>query len=250
MSTVRKNGKNSRMQLKILLEDEFLCVVDKPAGVVVNNADSVKDETVQQWFEQRVGSFSGESEFVQKGGIVHRLDRDTSGVLLLAKTETAYEHVKLQFLERKTKKEYVAMVHGVPKEAHQILSLPIERFSKNKHKFAVGTDPSRMAITEYFLQDTYTYNKEPYSFLLLKPLTGRTHQLRVHLQHIGNPIVSDPIYGWKKWLKEDVVWCPRLFLHAMQLVFVHPSTGVEMMVKAELAEDLAKARGFLLHSMT
>ena len=108
--------------MNIIFEDAAICVIDKPYGVIVNNAETVKSETIQSWFTTKYQIPSGESEFLKKGGVVHRLDKDTSGVMVLAKTEEAYEKLKLQFLERKTKKTYWALVHGKMSEPSGIIS--------------------------------------------------------------------------------------------------------------------------------
>lgn len=197
--------------IKVIFEDENICVIDKPYGVVVNNAQSVKSETVQDWFAPKLQN--GKGEFLDKGGIVHRLDKDTSGVMALAKNEQAYEKLKLQFLERKTKKTYLALVHGKMSQPQGIISAPIDRHPKDSHKFAVSENPSRTAITEWKVLKELS----EYSLLELSPHTGRTHQLRVHMQHLHHPIVSDPIYGFRKSLKNDLKICPRLFLHARSL---------------------------------
>lgn len=203
--------------------------------MVVNRSASVKEETVQDWMEPKIDPVAGESEFMSKGGVVHRLDKDTSGVMVLAKTQEDYEGLKQQFLERKTVKKYVALVHGVLKERQGIVSSPIERNPKSPNKFWVGTDLSRTAITEWKVDTIY---REGYCLVDLIPLTGRTHQLRVHLSHMGHPIVSDPIYGWRKVLKKDLEWCPRLFLHARSIEFSHPRTGEKMSFDAPLPEEL------------
>ncbi len=218
---------------KIIFEDECLVVINKPSGMVSNDADSVKEETIQSWHKKRVGLADGESEFLQKGGLVHRLDKDTSGVMVLAKTEEAYEALKSQFLERKTIKKYVALVHGEFKEVKGLINTPIERIGK---KFYVGKDLSRTAITEWQVIKKIGEN----SLVELTPHTGRTHQLRVHLQSIGHPIVSDPIYGWAKKVKDDLKWCPRLFLHAKYLEFTHPTSKERVSFETELSEDLEK----------
>lgn len=203
------------MEPEILIEDASVVVINKPSGMVVNNALSTKDVTVQQWFERKlqIPNPKAQSEFWDKGGVVHRLDKDTSGVMILAKTPIAYERLKTQFVERKVKKEYVALVHGIMQEKKGIIAVPIDRHPVIKTKFAVSDNLSRMAITEWFVKREW----KNYSLLELKPLTGRTHQLRVHLQHLGHPIVSDRIYGSKKQLRRDMAWCPRLFLHARKL---------------------------------
>lgn len=202
------------LDVEIIFEDENLTVIDKPYGVVVNRADSVREETIQDWFAPKIEG-SGNNEFFKKGGVVHRLDRETSGVMVLARTEETYFHLKQQFLERKTVKKYLALVHGTFKEREGIISAPIERHPKNRHKFGIGTDLSRTSITEWKVAEEF----KEFTLLELSPRTGRTHQLRVHLQSINHPIVSDPIYGWQKKIKSDLVWCPRLFLHAKYLEF-------------------------------
>lgn len=225
---------------RILFEDESLVVIDKPYGVVVNNAESVKFETIQSWFTKKYSIFSTQysvdSEFLQKGGVVHRLDKDTSGVMVLAKTPEAYEKLKLQFLERKTVKKYIALVHGEFKENEGIINTPIERIGK---KFYVGKDLSRTAVTEWKVL-AHKVSPCALSLMELTPHTGRTHQLRVHMRHLGHPIVSDPIYGDRKTWKKDLQLCPRLFLHAKSLEIAHPVTGERMVFEAQLPEELEK----------
>ena len=218
----------------IIFQDESICVIDKPYGVVVNNAITTKFETIQSWFSKKYNIPQGESEFLQKGGVVHRLDKDTSGVMVLAKTEEAYEKLKLQFLERTTKKTYLALVHGKMSEPSGIISAPIDRHPKDKRKFYVSQNPSRTAITEWKVLKEFPL----YSLLELFPHTGRTHQLRVHMQHLHHPIVSDPIYGFKKSLKDDLNFCPRLFLHAKSLTFIHPVTKKTITAVADLPSSL------------
>jgi len=210
-------------------------VIDKPSGIVVNKAQTVKDETVQEWFWHRMkGSLDyarDDNEWERKGGIVHRLDKDTSGVMVLAKTPEAYEKLKLQFLERKTVKKYVALVHGEFKEAKGLINTPIERIGQ---KFYVGKDLSRMAITEWEVVKKIGEN----TLVELTPHTGRTHQLRVHMRYLGHPIVSDPLYGDRKTWKRDLEFCPRLFLHAKYLEFTHPVTGEKVHFEAKLPTEL------------
>lgn len=229
--------RNVRSEPKIIFEDESLMVIDKPAGWVVNRAESVKEQTIQDWFTKKYSIFSTQysvdSEFMQKGGVVHRLDKDTSGVMVLAKTAESYEKLKQQFLERKTVKKYVALVHGEFKEQEGIISTPLERRGA---KFFVGGNLSRTAITEWKM----LHRVGPYSLVELTPHTGRTHQLRVHMRHLGHPIVADPIYGDRKTWKKDLQMCPRLFLHAKSLEIAHPVTGEKMVFEAQLPEELEK----------
>ncbi len=224
----------------IIFEDESICVIDKPYGVIVNNAESVKSETIQTWFEKKldIRNWKLESEFAKKGGVVHRLDKDTSGVMVLAKTEGAYEALKTQFLERTTKKTYLALVHGKMSQTSGIISAPIDRHPKDKRKFYVSQNLSRTAITEWKVIKVLSAKGQVLSLLELSPHTGRTHQLRVHMQHLHHPIVSDPIYGWQKSLKDDLKFCPRLFLHAHTLEFVHPISSTVVKYISDIPLEL------------
>ncbi len=239
------------MEPKVIFEDEYLAVVDKPAGMVTNDSKTSGENTVQKWFKAKLKVESGklkvDEEFWEKGGVVHRLDKDTSGLLVLAKTPEAYENLKQQFLERQTKKTYIALVFGKMDPENGVISLPIERHPKVWGKFAIGSDPSLTAITEWKVLGSYSLLTAHYSLLELKPMTGRTHQIRVHMQHLGHPIVADPIYSGKRRLKDDRAWCPRLFLHARQLEFLHPVTRQVMNVKAEIPADLEQALKKLVH---
>lgn len=226
----------------IVFEDDLLVVIAKPYGIVVNNADSAPVETIQKWFTEKYGIPDGTSEFLQKGGVVHRLDKDTSGVMVLAKTEKAYLMLKQQFLERQTLKKYLALVHGVMGEDKGLITAPIERHPKDRHKFTVGGDLARSSITEWKVEQKFN----EFTLLELTPHTGRTHQLRVHLQHIHHPIVSDPIYGFQKRVGDDLAICPRLFLHAKYLEFTHPS-GERVHFEVPLPEELAQVLQNLLH---
>jgi len=238
------------MEPEIIFEDEWMMVVDKPAGMVTNNSQTSGGNTVQEWFSLKYLNSKFEdpnklqiqnfkTEFYEKQGIVHRLDKDTSGLLVLAKTEEAYEKLKNQFLTRETEKVYWALVHGKMKTEQGIVSQPVVRHTKVWGKFMVGTDLSRMAITDWKVIDHYTLNIEHYSLLELQPMTGRTHQIRVHMQYLGHPIVSDPIYLGKRQLTQDLSWCPRLFLHAYHLELKHPRTEEKVKFTASLPEELS-----------
>jgi 23S rRNA pseudouridine1911/1915/1917 synthase len=231
------------MEPKIIFEDEFLAVIDKPAGMVANDSLSTTDITVQKWFTDKfqIPTSNNQGEFYEKGGIVHRLDKDTSGVMVLAKTPAAYEKLKQQFLERKTLKKYTALIHETFTDKHGEISQPIERHAKDRKRFGIGRDLSRMAITEWSVVGEYTRGEEKFSLMELVPHTGRTHQLRVHMQYMHHPIVSDPIYGYKKRWQEDLLWCPRLFLHAKYLEIEHPGTGKRIYFETTLAPELQSA---------
>lgn len=238
------------MEPKVIFEDESVLVVDKPSGMVVNEAQSTKELTVQRWFGERIkiqdkDTGFKDTEFYQKGGVVHRLDKDTSGVMVLAKSPEAYEKLKLQFLERKTVKKYSALIHQTFTDKQGEIQQPVERHPVDRKKFGIGKDLSRMAITEWKVVKEYTRGTDKFSFMDLLPHTGRTHQLRVHMQYMHHPIVGDPLYGYKKTWREDLEWCPRLFLHARYLEFVHPVTGKAVNFEAPLPEELQVVLGKL-----
>ena len=223
-------------------------VINKPSGMTVNESQTAKDLTVQKWFAQKITRDPStsvgmtNSEFEQKGGVVHRLDKDTSGLMVLAKTEVAYNGLKQQFLERQVHKEYVALVHGMFDERSGIISAPIDRHPVVKTKFTVSANLSRTAITNWEVEEEFTMNNVKFTMLKLEPLTGRTHQLRVHMQYIGHPIVGDKIYGHQKHLDTG-----RLFLHARKLVLVHPLTGKGLEFDSKLPEALVGQLESLVH---
>lgn len=229
------------MEPKIVYEDQFVCVIDKPPGMVVNRAQTTFGDTVQDWFENKRSR--GEGEFEQKGGVVHRLDKDTSGLLILAKTPEAYEFLKRQFVNREAAKTYLALVHGQVKPERRIVSLPVGRHPGNPKQFAVIGDKSRTAVTQWQVAGRYQLKNTPDKFTLLElsPLTGRTHQLRVHLKYFHYPIAADPIYGDRKSWKKDLIWCPRLWLHAVKLELTHPENRQKMIWESGLPEDLKSA---------
>lgn len=202
-----------------MYEDEAIIVVDKPSGMVVD--DVVK-----------------ETEAI----LVHRLDKDTSGVMVLAKNAFAELNLKKQFEERKVVKKYLAFVHGEMKEEQGIITTALQRYPNDKPRSAIT---EWKVIKKFSILNSLPATATPqalqagqYSMLELSPHTGRTHQLRKHLKSIGHPIVSDPIYGFRKKLKDDLRWCPRLFLHAKYLEITHPTTSERVHFQADLPEEL------------
>ena len=208
------------MNILVLYEDESLVVVDKPAGMVV---DEVAAQTGAR--------------------LVHRLDRDTSGIMVLAKNASAELDLKKQFEERKVVKKYLALVHGEMPEDQGLITTPLAKHPQNRTRVVVGGETDRSAITEWKV----TKRIQSYTLVELLPHTGRTHQLRVHPQSIGHPIVADPIYGYRKKLKADLAFCPRLFLHATYLEFTHPTTGRRNSFTSQLPTDLQTVVDNLVH---
>lgn len=234
------------MKPRIIYQDNQLLVIDKPAGMVVNRAESVKEATVQDWAEANViAKFISRSKkrglksantFLQRAGVVHRLDKETSGLLIIAKTPAAFTDLQGQFKKRTIEKKYLALVHGkvVPKRG--TIKLPVKRSSRNRQKFAVEPE-GRPALTGY--QVTRYFND--YSLIEVRPKTGRTHQIRVHFQFIGHPVVGDKKYLGKRRRRQTSSWCPRLFLHAFSLKFKQPKTGKLVEIEIPLAPDLNQA---------
>jgi 23S rRNA pseudouridine1911/1915/1917 synthase len=233
----------------IIFEDAAFLVINKPWGITVNNAETTKNqETVQDYLvsnskflvSNKNPNDQNEQEFNSKAGIVHRLDKDTSGVLVVAKTPEAYLNLKLQFQNRQVEKKYLALVHGRVIPPAGVINLPIERNPFNRTKFGVFPN-GREAVTAYETAQAFP----KFTLLMVSPKTGRTHQIRVHLKHLGHPVVSDPVYGGRKQRREDLKFCPRLFLHAASLTLKHPQSGEVMTFTASLPDELQKVLNLL-----
>jgi len=230
---------------KIVYEDESLLVLDKPAGVVVNRAKSVRGKTVQDWLEKylkiRGWGIGG------RAGIVHRLDKETSGILVVAKTEEAFKNLQAQFKARKVKKGYTALVHGRVEPEQGLVSAPVGRLPWRRERFGV-LPGGRKAETEYKVSSYYQKESQDFSLLAVTPKTGRTHQIRIHLKYLRHPIVADEFYTGRKTARADRTWCPRLFLHAGTISFNHPKTQRRITLDSSLPQDLKKALRLLAKS--
>ena len=232
------------MELPILFENDDLVAVDKPAGVMTHPDGVHTEPTVSDWFTARYpGSANvGETQRLKDGteimrpGVVHRLDRGTSGVLVLAKTPEAHAFLKSAFQERETHKTYLAFIYGVPKEPQGTIDFAIGRSRKDfRLRSAQPKAKGRMreALTRYrVLGDTGTH-----ALLEVMPETGRTHQIRVHLKAIHHPVVCDPLYAPKRPCD---LGFSRLGLHAVRLDLPTPG-GDRLVIEAPLPEDLAAA---------
>ncbi len=236
------------MKVKIVYEDEEMMVVNKPAGMVVNRAVTVKGETLQDWvMENCVFNLANSREY--RNGIVHRIDKDTSGVLLIAKTQGVFKELTSQFASRTVRKTYKGLVHGVVKPNEGVVFLPLARSRSNRERFSISAT-GKKAETRWKVEKIYKeVNKEGvssrgyqgFSLLSLFPKTGRTHQIRVHLSHLGFPIVGDGRYTGKKRAREDQKWCKRQFLHAYEVNVFHPKLKKRISFRADLASDLSEA---------
>jgi 23S rRNA pseudouridine1911/1915/1917 synthase len=224
------------MEPKVIYQDDDLLVLDKPSGWVVNDADTTKNlQTLQTWLKDNF-DFPISNSLEMRSGIVHRLDKDTSGVLLVAKTSEMFSYLQSQFKERKVEKKYVALVHGEVEPARGEIDAPTGRLPWNRKRFGV-LPGGREAKTQYKVVRSYDKEGEKYTLLELHPKTGRTHQIRVHLKYIKHPIVADKAYVGRKNWRHDIKWCPRLFLHAKKIAFQYPK-GIKASFEVELPEDL------------
>lgn len=286
------------MNITVLYEDADIVVINKPPGVVVNRAQSAPGLTIQDWMEDRYqlaenvknGSIRedrgwwslipedfdpsyGEPEnvFLERTGMVHRLDKDTSGVLVLGKNPGAMLNLMSQFKQRAVSKKYLCLVHGLFAQDADEIRLPMARSSFNRQRFAVAAE-GRPAITEFSVIGRYQFNTDlllatvkavggektekevksklhlyqGFSLVECLPKTGRTHQIRVHMAYLQHPLVGDKLYVGKKRTKLDLLWCPRQFLHAASLQLCHPRTQEVITCTAELPEDLQEVLSYLV----
>lgn len=236
------------MEIPVLYEDSEIVVIDKPSGVVCNRAETVKSETLQDWMvnTKRVQQSSDEY-FTERSGLVHRLDKETSGVMVLAKTAEAFVELLRQFKEREVQKTYLALTHGLWSPDKGIIDLPLARRRDNRQLMGVRED-GRESVTEYKVIDEYKVFSFPkelkvdkrgyigFSLVSFLPKTGRTHQIRVHARHLGHPLVGDADYAGRKRSREDRKWAPRVMLQAQKLELNHPKTKERMVFESKNSE--------------
>lgn len=262
--------------IPILFEDAYLLVINKPPGVVVNRAASVKVPSLQDWMDHRYGhedfwTHAQQDEvFASRSGLAHRIDKDTSGVLLLAKQAEVLVPLMEQFQTRQVEKEYWALVHGHLPTATGIVKAAIIRNPQNREKFTVSLE-GRESTTRYQVLQEFAGVEEDrlrqtiemlgrkipnlskqlklyeggFSLVSLIPKTGRTHQIRVHMDFLHHPLVGDARYTGKKRARLDELWCPRQWLHAHSLTITHPVTKERITFIAPVTEDLQRSLEFL-----
>ncbi|BBB33321.1 23S rRNA pseudouridine1911/1915/1917 synthase [Thermotomaculum hydrothermale] len=226
--------------LDIVYEDEFLIIINKQPGLTVHPASSNRGEpTLVHALKYHFGDLS-EIGGVERAGIVHRLDKETSGLMVVAKTDEAHKKLSEMFKNREIVKVYKAVCFGKFKEEEGIINLPIGRSQSDRKKFVVRED-GREAITHYKVKERIGM----FSIVNVSLETGRTHQIRVHLSHIHHPIVGDKVYGQNRWkgientkLRSYVKNFPRQALHSALLRFFHPITGKEIKVKRDFPQDI------------
>ncbi len=276
------------MNIEKIYEDSDLLVVNKPAGVVVNETKTLlNQETIQSWFWQSLSEEQknvtvepdlipadfdetyGDPQaiFAERKGMVHRLDKETSGALVLAKNPSALVNLLDQFKKRQTAKKYLCLVHGRFNVTEDLIAFPITRSTQDRMKFRVDVE-GREAVTAYKVIEPYqaldmevlksigisdeslklikknSNSYQGFSLVECWPKTGRTHQIRVHLNHIKHPLVGDKLYVGKKRRKLDEIWCKRHFLHASELSFIHPRTKEKLQLAAPLPAELKEILSF------
>ena len=230
--------------LQVLFEDAELLVVNKAPGMVVHPAPGHPDGTLVNALMHHCPDLAGISGSLRPG-IVHRLDKDTSGALVVAKNSRAMHHLAAQFKSREVRKTYLALVYGIPSEDRGSLDHPIGRHPVDRKKMSVNTHTPRSALTYWRTIEMFTGA----CLLELDIRTGRTHQIRVHCRTMGHPVIGDPVYGNRgdkkrlAMVSEDMFQAlkgvDRQMLHAWRISFIHPVTGDRMTMEAPLPADMA-----------
>lgn len=217
--------KGSDIELNVRYEDEDLLVIDKPVGMVVHPAPGNYEDTLVNALISYCGDSLSGINGIMRPGIVHRIDKDTSGLLLIAKNDKAHLSLAEQIKNHTARREYAAIIHGKLKSSVGTINAPIGRNQKDRKKMAVTMTNSKQAITHYKVIEEF----KGYSYITCQLETGRTHQIRVHMSSIGHPILGDQLYGVKTNLPID-----HQCLHAYRITFRHPSTDEEITIESPL----------------
>ena len=248
------------MEIQILYEDADTLVINKPVGLVVNRAESIKGETVQDWAEDRLQMTDFRSQkdipladerlFRQRSGVCHRLDKETSGCLMIAKNAPALKYYLKQFKDRTIKKTYVALVHGRVEPNNGEVVLPLKRSLFDREKWQVHYEGKR-AVTEWNVVSRFSFPGHEHwgdslTLLSLNLKTGRTHQIRVHMSFLGWPIFADEKYLSKKFAEVDRKYLNHHFLHASILAF-HSYGDNDVKVEAPVPNDCKNLLASLTH---
>ena len=236
------------MVISKVYEDENIIVINKPHGLIVHHKNATDDQpALTDWVAANYPNLKDVGEpFIASGaplprwGIVHRLDKDTSGLLVIAKNQAAFDYLKKQFQDRTIHKHYLALVYGRPKEGRGVIDAPLGRVGLKRtiEKDGDKLVDAKPAVTEYAIEQSFA----KFTLLNVSPRTGRTHQIRVHLQSIGCPIAGDPVYSPKGWQKPTGL--KRLFLHAYKLELLTPDLpngqagGKSLTLECDLPDEL------------
>ena len=215
--------------LKVIHSDDHILVVDKPSGMVVHPSAGVRNRTLVNALLYHFPDIEGIGP-VERSGIVHRLDKETSGVMVVAKSLNAYRSLQRQFRERDVEKTYIGLAWGKLPQRSGEMTWSLGRHPKHGGKISVMTKKPRAAKTQYDVEKEL----EEFTLVRIKPVTGRTHQIRVHFAAAGHPLAGDVRYGRRK----EKIKSPRLFLHAAQIAFCHPDSGKKVCFSSPLPEEL------------
>jgi len=230
---VEYSAKPENIPLNIVYEDDDLAVINKPQGMTVHMGNGNTDGTLVNALLYNLSSLSGINGVIRPG-IVHRIDKDTSGLLVVAKNDAAHLSLSKQIAEKTCRREYIALLEGILKDDSGNITTYIGRDPRDRVKMAVvPPEKGKIAITDYKVAKRY---KEGFTLCNFTLQTGRTHQIRVHARYLGHPVVGDPVYGVKKQRFK----LNGQLLHAERLTFVHPSTGKEVTFTAELPDYFTK----------
>jgi 23S rRNA pseudouridine1911/1915/1917 synthase len=241
----REAPRPENIPLEILFEDDDLVVINKPPGMVVHPARGHWSGTLASALQFHFGSTLSTAGGPSRPGIVHRLDRDTSGVILVARSDLAHAKLSRQFAQRTIEKEYYALVSGVPLRDRDLIDCPIGFHPHQREKMAIRHDDleSRPAQTFFEVSERFA----GFAALRLVPKTGRTHQIRVHLNHIGCPVLCDKLYGGRSQITrgeirrdpaDQQILLDRQALHARRLKFEHPHDGRSLVIEAPIPADM------------
>ena len=225
-----------QVEFTILYEDDDLIVISKPPGLVVHPACGHQTGTLVHGLLYHCDNLSGISG-VERPGIVHRLDMDTSGVMVVAKNDNSHQSLVEQFKEREVEKIYRAIIDGVPAQRVGRITLPIGRHQTNRRKMAINEKQGKPAITNFRVLEIFPDNL---SYIEVKLETGRTHQIRVHMADLGCPVAGDALYGKKNRNLYDKLAISRQCLHSYSLGFTHPKSGERLDFTAPLWPDIVK----------
>ena len=243
----RPEAKAEQIPLDIIFEDDDIIIINKPAGMVVHPSPTTTTGTLLNALMYHIEGIAEHLDDHERAGIVHRLDKDTSGLLVVAKNSFSHRKLSKQFFDHTAHRVYQAIIWGTPKNRFGRIETELGRHPKDRKRFAVVPEGGKFAITEFIILEELP----GFSFIELKLETGRTHQIRVHMEHIGHPIFGDPTYSgrqmkykrtdiphFKQWVENMLLDFHRQALHAKTLRLYHPRTGELMEWTTELPEDM------------
>ena len=243
----REAPRPENIPLDVLYEDEHLAVINKPPGMVVHPARGHWSGTLASALQFRYGGTLSETGGPTRPGIVHRLDRDTSGVILIARSDIAHHKLARQFANRTIEKEYFAITAGSPQRDRDFIDCPIGFHPQQREKMAIRRHDETSRSAQTFFEVTERF--DGFAALKILPKTGRTHQIRVHLAHIGCPILCDKQYGGRDQItlgeicsrhEDDAILLARQALHARRLKFMHPENARTIIIEAPLFPDMER----------